>query len=453
MAPRLPGGMLPYIICLALFEASLTLFDRFYWGFGLTRLGLLGLMLLFLAVLWRAAPAERTSLPGGILLRLALAVAVLATTLLAGRTIEQAAFSANRTNRIRLDEGRTTWIAARLLWQGDNPYAGGALVDDTSYLKRLPQRIAAGIGPDLPATAVEPTLEQYLAALDGPTRKKLLPAPAADAPAAARREVFVLGYKYGPVPLLVTAAFGRMLGPAVVPLSTGLCCLGLYAVLALILYTAGAGVAGAGLGLLALMLDPLIGFYFMFWTATDVWPLVFGFFAVLLAMRRHDAAAGMALALAVASKIMPGALFLLLLPMLRSWRALAAFLAGYAALALPWLWLDARGFVTNVLLWGAMMAPDTDSWVFGAPPGLVLAARAVLLVPLGLLAWRLIWRKQMRVGSAFAAINIFVLAGGNAFHNNYVPWFATWTVLALAETFCLPKPLGRCFFRPRGVPG
>jgi len=200
------------------------------------------------------------------------------------------------------------------------------------------------------------------------------------------------------------------------------------------------------------MLDPLIGFYFMFWTATDVWPLLFGFLAVLLAMRRHNAAAGLALALAVASKIMPGALFLLLLPMLRSWRALAAFAVAYAALVLPWLLLDARGFVTNVLLWGATMAPDTDSWVFGARPGIALAARAVLLLPLGFLAWRLIRRREMRVAGAFAAINILLLAGGNAFHNNYVPWFATWTVLAVAETFCLPEPLGRFFLRPRSVP-
>jgi hypothetical protein len=487
--------LLLYIICLAAFEAFLELFGRFYWGFGPIRLGLLALALLFVAALRRVAPGgalagkppplvgggwgrgvagtaqawpdpspqpwsasqPKPTRGGGAFVRhvatlrlveLLLAAVLLATTLAAARTIYQAAEAANRTNRIRLDEGRTTWTAARLLWQGENPYAVGALVDDTSYLHRLPLRIAAGIGPELPADAVQPALDRYLAALDTPTRLALLPAPAADAPPAARREVALLGYKYGPVPLLATAALGRLAGPAAVPLTTGICCLGLYAVLALILYTAGAGLLGAGLGLAALMLDPLLGFYFMFWTATDVWPLLFGFLSVLLAMRGWKAAAGLALALAVSSKIMPAAIFLLLLPMLRSWRALIAFAAGCAVLLLPWLLLDARGFVANVALWGAMMAPDTDSWVFGAPPGLVLAARAVLLVPILVLGWRLARRREVLLGGAFAALNILVLAGGNAFHNNYVPWFATWTVLAVAEAFCLPEPLGRWIGQP-----
>jgi hypothetical protein len=137
--------------------------------------------------------------------------------------------------------------------------------------------------------------------------------------------------------------------------------------------------------------------------------------------------------------------------MLRSRRAWTAFAAGCAALLLPWLALDPRGFVTNVVLWGVTMAPDTDSWVFGAPQNLVLAARAVLLLPILLIAWRLARRRAVFLGSAFAALTILVLAGGNAFHNNYVPWFATWTVLAIAETFCLPEPLGRCIGRPSAM--
>ncbi|MCW3473244.1 hypothetical protein [Limobrevibacterium gyesilva] len=439
---RLPTGALPYSLCLALFEASLALFGEFYWGYGLVRLGLLALMLLFVVALRRCAPAEPRSLPGGAVIRVTLAAVLLATSLLAVRTIRQAAYAANHTNRIRLDEGRTTWVAARLLWQGENPYARGALVDDTSYKSRLPKRLAAGIGPMIAADAVEPELERYLLSLDPSSRAALLPAPHADAPSVARREAALLGYKYGPVPLLITAALGKLTGPAAVPLSNGTACLALFAVLALVLYSAGAGLAGAGLGLAALMLDPMIGFYFMFWTATDVWPLLFGFSALLLAMRGYSAVAGVALALAVSSKIMPAALFLILLPMLRSWRALAAFVAACAIWMLPWIVLDARGFVNNAMLWGAIMEPDTDSWVFGAPHGLVLVARALLLVPIGILALRLALGREPHICSTFAVITILVMAGGNAVHNNYVPWFETWTVLAIAEAFCFPRPLG-----------
>ena len=451
MMPRrtLCEGWPAYALCLAVVLGGTWSFAALYPGHGLLRLPLLGLMLLFVLAL-RRLPVVPRPLPGGAWPRAVLAVVLLGLCLHEARTLLWATHAAHVTGRLRLDEGRTTLRAAQLLWRGENPYAVGALVDDTAFMDRLPLRIAAGIGPGLPRDQVEATLERYLATLDPATRRTLLPpAPpghatpgdATPADATARREVAVLGYKYGPVPLLVTFLLEKLAGPASVPLSNGLACFALFAALGAILLRAGAGVAAAGAAVAELMLDPQCSWFFVFLTATDVWPLLFGFVGVWLALRGRHAGLGIAVALALCSKILPGALFLLLLPATRSWRA-AAWCAGVTAvLLLPWLALDAYGFVHDVVLWATLMEPDSNSWVFDAPPWLVLAARAVLLVPLGWLAWRIAWRRERRLASAFALLNMLLIAGGSAMHNNYIPWFSTWTVLAIAEAVCLPQPL------------
>ena len=429
-----------YLGSLAVLSAGVWLLATFYWDFGVLRLALLAALVLFVLALrrWHRPPQP---LHGGTLLRVALAFLLLGLGLSEARTLRQATHAALATGRLRLDEGRTTLRAAQLLWRGENPYATGALVDDTAFLARLPLRQAAGVGPALPAAQVEATLDRYLGSLDATTRRALLPAAPPGADATARREVAVLGYKYGPVPLLLTAALWPAAGAAAVPLSNGLACLGLFAVLGAILLEAGAGTAAAGVAVAALMLDPLDSYYFVQWTATDVWPLLFGFLALLCALRRWHAGLGIALALALASKILPGALFLLLLPAARSWRAAAWAAASAAVLLLPWLVLDARGFLHDVVLWGTLMAPASNSWAFSAPPGLVLAVRAALLLPLGWLAWRIAWRREPQMASGFALLAMLLIAGGAAMHNNYVPWFSTWIVLAIAEAVCLPRPL------------
>jgi len=429
-------GRISAALCLVMAAALLTLTGRLTWGHGPALAGLLLLILGFLVALWRFGAR-----PGDAAARLVIAALLILLTIQAVRTIENSAFAAVQTNRLRLDEGRTTLVAARLLWHGENPYATGALVDDTAFGARLQRRIAIGVGPTMPLDAVDAAVQRYLSGLDPELRQALVPAPGPDAPVAARREVAVLGYKYGPVPLLVSAALEPAFGPAAVPLGNGLACLALFGVLGLVLYRTGAGAIGGGLALMALMVDPMIYQYFLFWTATDVWALLFGFSALLFALRRRDAALGVALGLALGSKIVPAILFLPLLLVTRSKRAAAAFALTAAAVLLPWVGWDASGFFANVFLWPSMMAPVPNSWVFGAPPWLVLSARIVLAIGMLLLGLRIGLRREKRLCSAMAIINVLVVAGAAATWNNYVTWFSTWMVLAIAEVFCLPVPM------------
>jgi hypothetical protein len=437
-----PGGLRPIVVplgrvsaplALVLITALLTLTGKLTWGHGPVLAGLLLLTLAFLVALWRfgARPGEDAA-------RLLVAAIVALLAIQAVRTIENSAIAAVQTQRLRLDEGRTTLVAARLLWRGADPYASGALVDDTAFGARLQRRIAAGVGPTLPPDAVDAAVQRYLTGLEPQFRRALVPEPPPGASAAATHEVAVLGYKYGPVPLLVTAVLEPGLGAAAVPVGNGLACLALFAVLALALYGAG---AGAGLALIALMTDSMLNQYFLFWTATDVWALLFGFSALLFALWRRNAALGVALALALGSKIVPAIFFLPLLVATRSKRAAVAFVVTSAALFLPWVVWDWWGFLNNVFLWPTMMAPVANAWVFYAPAWLVLPARAVLATAMLVLGLRIALLREKRLCSAMAIINVLVVAGASAFWNNYVTWFSTWMVLAIAEAFCLQVPM------------
>jgi len=355
----------------------------------------------------------------------------------ATRELAWAVDAAQRTNNLRLDEGRTTWRAARLLWRGENPYGIGVIVDDTGFERRLARRQGLGIGPAMPASAVGPALERYLSSLDPDQRIALLP-DVSGAPLAVRWEAAVVGYKYGPVPLLITAALERRLGSMSVPLSNGLACLLLFGVVALIVRSAGADWLVAGAVVAASLLDPIMVWFFVQLTATDVWPLLFGFTAVLAVMWRWPTVAGIAVTLAVASKIMPGALFLLLLPIMRSWRALATCVVTGLVLVLPWIAWDPMGFICNFALWGLSMDPDVNSWVSSAPAWLVPIVRSILVMAILALSCMLALHRLARMCAGFAAITILVLAGGSAFHNNYVPWVTIWMMLAIVEALHIP---------------
>lgn len=445
---RPPGpAWLPALLLLS-FVAVVSLAGDFPWGHGVVRVGMAALVGAFALALWRAGRAARRLREGRVWQHLAAMVLVL-LALQSVQTIVWAMAAATRTDRMRLDEGRTTWRAVQALRRGEDPYGSGVLIDSTAFRHRLAIREALGVGPHLPAAAVEPALQRYLARPDPRLRRLLLPRPAAGASLAARREVALMGYKYGPPPLLVTAALAPLVGSAAVPLADGLACLGLFAAVGLALLAAGSGAGGAIVAVVALMLDPFISYFFLSYTATDVWPLAFGFAALACALRRNDIGFGAALALAASSKIMPGALFLLLLPVTRSWRAVRACAITSTALFLPFVLWDPWGLLNNFVLWGALMKPDTDSWVFGAPTDLVLAARIVLAAGLGWLGLRLVLRRERQVCVAFAVITLLLLGGGAAFHNNYVPWFSIWVVLAIAETWAIPGAISaRLLARP-----
>src|SRR5438105_2554737 len=198
----------------------------FYQGFGIAR-GVILCCLLFGLLLLRSFPRARSSLePAGagaltqglkVLLVAAVALDLALMAVSSGRSLE--------TSKIPMDEGQTSWRAARLLWQGKNPYSTRALVDFGAFRSRAPQRRAAGFQPVTTQKDESDALTRYDRTLDPHVRKDLIPPQAA---AAAQREASLYGYKYGPLVLVATATIAPFGYPAGVLILNGAICFALF---------------------------------------------------------------------------------------------------------------------------------------------------------------------------------------------------------------------------------
>jgi hypothetical protein len=343
-----------------------------------------------------------------------------------------------RTRQILLDEGQTTWTAARLIWRGENPYGAGALVDLATFNHRLAARRDVGIVPNVPdGVALDAEYRRYFDTLDPTLHQELLPVSESNkSTGTAAREVRLAGYKYGPVLILLTAPFALLDLPALVPLLNSIACFGLFAVMWRIFRVIVGDWHGlAALGLLMLLFDREIAWNYIIFTATDVWALLFAALAVLAFRSNHPKAMAVALAFAVGSKIFPSLLFLPLLLYFRSYRPILLFTVITSVIYLPWLIWDPAGIADNIFLWPTLADKDTTSWLYYAPPIATYLARAILLVLMGICWMRFLIGRETRLFWTLAVVNTLVLLAGGQFHNNYVPWALIWVVAAILEAF------------------
>jgi len=224
-------------------------------------------------------------------------------------------------------------------------------------------------------------------------------------------------------------------GPLAVPLADIAVMLILFAALWRVLRTIGIDSLTALVALCAVMGDFQIVENFLFFSATDMWSLMFGFLALLAALRGHRFMPAVLVGLSIGAKLFPGFLFVPLLFLRPSWRAFGIVGVVLFGLALPWLWADAHGFLQNVVLWGSLMEADTTSWVYYMAPGFVLPLKILLAGGAAFMAWRAV--RAARRGEpwfwAMGLMSAFAILLGNAFHNNYLSWVSLWAVLAIAQ--------------------
>lgn len=402
------------------------------WEWGRERCGLLALFAALTAVARPSPPALLRS-PRA-------AAAIWAATLVAlgldVRTGLQSVVLAARTGEIRLDQGQNTLRAARLLLRGEDPYAQGQLLDLEAYFTRARERAQAGLA--MPDPRLAPGLaRRWWAALDAPARSALVP-PAPAGNAAAQRERSMYGYKYGPLPPLVTAPAQAIAGPAAVPALQLSCWAALLILLVLCLRQAGAGWGAAGAAVLCVSLEPSLARNALYYSASDVWALALMAAALLAFLRKRPVALGLCVAAAVACKLMPSLLLAPLLFARRREGRLAAPLACAAGLVLllgPFVLLDPEGFWTNVAVWPAAMRPDNTHWSFYASVAVHRAARVSIGAAIVAAAAVLAARRDRSASAWFrylAAASAGLVLAGVAFHNNYAPWFTVWAFCAAA---------------------
>ncbi len=408
----------------------------FYWGYGIERgVILLGLLTGLIVLRFRPRAAANEKPAGAGTLPTVLRVLLIAVILLDVGMMAVSDVRSFRTSTIPMDEGQTSWRAARLLWRGENPYGLGAITDLASYGGRVHEREAAGEATKLSGQNLSAELTRYDTTLDPNIRRELLPV-SPNPTGAAEREARVYGYKYGPVILLFTALVAPFGIPAAVMLLNGLVCFALYAVNWRILRRlAGPEMALAGVAMLALLLDRHITRGYIDRSATDVWALLFGSLAVLACLSRRSLAMAAAIALAVGSKSLPGLLFLPLLLRFRSPYPLLLFAGLVTAIYLPWVLWDPKGILYNVFLWPLLTAKSNNSWQYFAPAWVALVTRGLALCALTVLWLRYLLEKETRLFWTLAMSSTIVLLASGYFGNNYVPWASLWMVAAIVEAF------------------
>jgi hypothetical protein len=429
-----------FVVMMAAVQLWLGALWLFYWGFGIERGLILGALLAVLLALRFFPRANSTGEPAGattlppFLRALLIAALVLDLGMMAlSDTISL------RTSIIPMDEGQTSWRAARLLWLGENPYGLGALTDLVAFKGRARERAADGIPTSLTGKDLAATMKRYDLKLDEPTRQELLPVPHKLTDTAAH-EMHNYGYKYGPLIVLITALVTPFGIPAAVMLLNGLAALGLYLVNWRILRkVAGAEIALAGVAMLALLLDRHITRNYIERSATDVWALLFGSLAVFAFISKRPLATAAAVALSIGCKSVPGLLFLPMLFRFRSPYPVLLFAGLTGAVYLPWLLWDARGILDNVFLWPLQMTTSNSSWEYFAPPQLGLAARVLAVSVIALLWLRFVFHREQRLFWTLATANTVLLLASGYLANNYIPWVSLWIVAAFVEMFAIRR--------------
>jgi len=410
----------------------------FYQGYGIERGIILGGLLVGLTVLRFRPRSGATEKPAGATSLTPALRGLLIVALSLDVSLMIVSTETNlRTLTIPMDEGQTSWRAARLLWRGENPYGFGALTDLTAYRKRVQERTAAGEATKLAGPKVALALAHYDATLDPTIRRELLPA-STGLTGAATREARVCGYKYGPIIVLITALIVPLGIPTAVLFLNGLGTFALYAVNWRILRRiATPELALAGVAMLALLLDRHITRDYIDRSATDVWALLFGSLAVLACISRRPLAMAAAIAFAVGSKSLPGLIFLPLLLRFRSPYPVLLFAGLVGAIYLPWLIWDVKGVLYNVFLWPLLMSNDSTSWEYFAPPAAALVARGLAVSLLAVLWLRYLFGREERLFWTLAMSNTVVLLASGFLRNGYVPWASLWVVAAIVEAFAV----------------
>jgi Glycosyltransferase family 87 len=356
----------------ALFWGAIFLVQNLNWGAGASKAAVL--LALLIGALWlvhRAAPPPARANPSR-------ALVACAGFLLLAQLIY---FGLRIAHPHLIDMATTTLEAGRAMIQGQNPYN---LPIDTE---------AAGLG-------ASPEFQ---------------------------------GYKYLPLMPAVYLPLGSALGARGV-LATNL--LLLLATLGLMLRL-GRDAASPRAGLIAALLYlsiPLAAQQVLVKGSTDlaaVVPLLLGFSI----LERRPGWAGFCVGLSISAKLFPGALFLpCLLP--ASWPERRRYGLGVALgllPILPYALLSPAALYDNIVLFNAIRAPDSTSWLSTVPSAALAARAAFIALFLGVTAY-IAWRAPglaARCGLG-AALALGVILAGPAAHHNYQLWWLPFYCVSLA---------------------
>jgi hypothetical protein len=247
------------------------------------------------------------------------------------------------------------------------------------------------------------------------------------------------GYKYLPVMAAVYVPLGTGMGESGVLITNLLLHLATLFVIARLARASNAN----GLVALALYLAlPLVPQQILAKGDTDpaaILPLL----AAFLCLDRRPGIAGFLVGLSIATKLLPGAAFVVCLvpaTVPARWRYAVGLAVGVLPI-LPFALLSPDALYDNILLFNSVRPPDSTSWLALAPSLAAPARAAFLALFLGVTA--LVWRRRpslaVRCGLG-AILAIGAILSGPAAHHNYQLWWLPFYCVVLAAAFTRTAP-------------
>lgn len=416
----------------------LRLYFALDWGHGPARAALLvGLALLA----WRATRlplrqvAEgRPRRPGIILLLIALGgMAFHLDT--AARSIHRSA----TTRSVELDQGQISYRAARyLVDRGVNPY-GLEIPLDTTELR-------IGLGEIFDPGVANRSAEEIDAALESNAEPsaawEMIPRPADDPEKEDAWQSLStrLGYKYGPLQLLLYTPAVALCGHAGIYVVHLLLYLGIVVTVIAILrrWWPDPSVPWA-VALILVHFPPHLAHNTLDLSATDLLPVLCGLLAVFCFLGRRERLAALFIGASIAAKLFPGALYLPLLLAMRPrhwWPLFGVLTVSYGPL-LAW---DAPGLIANLVTFNFIRSTDSTALVHFLSPWLATMVKGLAVALIGFTLWRTVrasWTPRATLAYLLVA-HAAAFAAAGTFHNNYLIWATPLLGLFLAMSLFRP---------------
>jgi hypothetical protein len=262
--------------------------------------------------------------------------------------------------------------------------------------------------------------------------------------AEAAQRIEALGFKYGPLTLLANAPFVGLFGKTGYFVAQVLMFLALCGVVALAARSVGAWPWAAAA--VFLMLAPGNWMGAMRFSCSDILPILLAVSGAVLFFHGRHTSAAVVIGASIASKALPGLLYLPLVFRMDRRSQIACALIAAASFA-PFVLLDAKGVYNNIALYNLVRDADGTGAAGIVPPVLAAAWRLVALS--GLVAATFASRFFESSGTWLAfllAVHVVVLTAGQVLHNNYIAWLlplgALYIVAATAERCTVPQATG-----------
>jgi hypothetical protein len=333
----------------------------------------------------------------------------------------------SKNNYIPLDQGQNTYRSYLLLKKAHNPYQQNMFLDVAAFNMTMRDSSIDRGCLRWEHVNIKKFLPLFYNDLNVGHLKHLLPKVKELSTCKREKLAFTsMGYKYGPAMLLVYAPFIEVFGKGGIFICHLVFALALIGFLMFFFYSSIIKNAFAFLICSMLLFIPTHlthnGFIN---SANDIIPTVLVVCGYLLIQKNKAPSplGSLLVALSIATKLLPGLLFVLLLFTTNKKNILYSVIF-LSLFFLPFIIWNPQGLANNLILFNFIRPTDTTTIMHYISPTVTVLVRAVSLVSIVALFYFLIYKRHNSSRQWLFVIlsALIVLASAKAMHNNYFVW-------------------------------